>query len=83
MSAAYAPNMDVPKEEFPADLPIDIETEDINWENFERWMAHDPLTMIEDVQHQQPLRDLMCSSSMSDDGMNTTCSLELEPYMND
>ena len=58
MSAAYAPNMDVSEGEFPADLPIDIETGDINWENFERWMSHDPLTMIEDVQYQQPLRDL-------------------------
>ena len=58
MSAAYAPNMDVEAGDFPADLPIDIQTGDINWENFERWMEHDPLTMIEDVQHQVPLRHL-------------------------
>ena len=58
MSAAYAPNMDVSDGDFPADLPIDIETGEINWSNFERWMEHDPLTMIEAIEHQTPLRNL-------------------------
>ena len=58
MSAAYAPNMDVSDGEFPADLPIDIETGEIIGRNFERWMEHDPLTMIEAIEHQTPLRDL-------------------------
>ena len=58
MSAAYAPNIDVSKGTFPADLPIDIDSGEINWEHFERWMEHDPLTMIEEVEYQRPLRDL-------------------------
>ncbi len=58
MSAAYAPNIDVVDGEFPADLPINIATGEINWQNFERWMEHDPLTMIEAVEHQIPLRSL-------------------------
>ena len=34
MSAAYAPKKDVTDGKFPADLPLDIETGEINWENF-------------------------------------------------
>ena len=58
MSAAYAPNMDHTEGAFPADLPIDIETGEIHWENFERWMAHDPLTLLEEKNHQQALAEL-------------------------
>ena len=50
--------MNVSDEEFPADIPIDIQTGEISWQNFERWMEHDPLTMIEAVEHQIPLRSL-------------------------
>ena len=58
MSAAYAPNMNLSEGVFPADLPINIETGEICWENFERWMAHDPLTLLEEKPHQQALSQL-------------------------
>lgn len=62
MSAAYAPKNDldieVVSDVFPAHLPIDIETGEINWANFEEWMAHDPLNLLEDSSHQSSLRSL-------------------------
>lgn len=62
MSAAYAPNEDIidglVTDVFPAHLPIDIETGEIHWANFEEWMAHDPLTLLEESEHQAALRDL-------------------------
>ena len=58
MSASYAPNVEVAPGTFPADLPIDFETGEINWPNFERWMAHDPLTLLEEEVHQTALHQL-------------------------
>lgn len=58
MSAAYAPDISLAPGDFPADIPIDIQTGEIKWESFERWMDHDPLTMIEAVEYQISLRSL-------------------------
>ncbi len=58
MSAAYAPKEEIVKGEFPADLPINIETGEIHWANFERWMEHDPLTLLEEEGHQAALSEL-------------------------
>jgi hypothetical protein len=58
MSAAYAPNMNLSEDTFPADLPIDLDTGEIIWENFERWMTHDPLALLEEKTHQQALAQL-------------------------
>lgn len=62
MSAAYDPNEalidGLVTEHFPAHLPIDIETGEIHWSHFEEWMAHDPLTLLEESAHQHALRGL-------------------------
>ena len=56
MSAAYSPNVE--NQEFPADLPIDISSGTVYPEVFERWLAHDPLVLIEDLAHQKALRSM-------------------------
>ena len=56
MSAAYSPN--VHNEDFPADLPIDIEFGTVHPEVFDRWLQHDPLVLIEESAHQKALRSM-------------------------
>ena len=56
MSASYSPN--VQNVDFPADLPIDYQRGEVNLEVFQQWLAHDPIELIKEEQHQQALRDL-------------------------
>ena len=63
MSAAYTPNMEVcpngvVEDAFPAEVPINISTGEIQWGIFEEWMSHDPLTLIEESSHQESLSSL-------------------------
>lgn len=55
MSASYSPNLE---NDFPADIPIDIETGAIDWEVFRSWKQHDPVEMIENQQYQKALKSL-------------------------
>lgn len=56
MSAAYAPNMT--NNDFPADLPFDYHKGIIDFARFQSWEQYDPLTLIEQPNHQQALRKL-------------------------
>lgn len=55
MSASYSPNLE---NEFPADIPIDLQTGQIKWEVFSFWKKHDPVEMIEKKEHQEALHSL-------------------------
>jgi Enterochelin esterase and related enzymes len=44
MSACYSPN---PESEFGFDLPFDLETGEIREDVWQRWLAHDPVRMVE------------------------------------
>jgi S-formylglutathione hydrolase FrmB len=53
MSACYSPNENA---ELKFDLPFDLETGEINWQVWERWLAHDPVRMVE--KHTDNLKSL-------------------------
>jgi len=44
MSACYSPN---PESEFGFDLPFDLETGEIRFDIWEKWLAHDPVRLVE------------------------------------
>ncbi|HSQ59574.1 MAG TPA: alpha/beta hydrolase-fold protein [Acidobacteriota bacterium] len=52
MAACYSPNPDAPP--LYCDLPFDLETGALRPDVFERWLAHDPLRMVE--RHAEGLR---------------------------
>ena len=61
MSAAYVPDVDSvsdPEKDFPAQLAIDIQTGDIQWPIFQKWLAHDPISLIDMELHQENLKAL-------------------------
>ncbi len=53
MSACYSPNPDSP---LGFDLPVDLETGELIPETWARWLAHDPVHLVED--HTEALRSL-------------------------
>jgi len=55
MAACYSPNPAAP---LGVDLPLVPETGEIREDIFAKWLAHDPLRMIEDPQHADALRGL-------------------------
>ena len=58
MSAAYA--SDLSSEGFPARIPVNYETGEIDFEAFLSWETHDPIQLIERPEIQQALRQLKC-----------------------
>jgi pimeloyl-ACP methyl ester carboxylesterase len=56
MSAAYTPN--VQAVDFPADLPIDIHSGRVDFDVFQRWMAHDPIELLCNADYQEALMSL-------------------------
>jgi enterochelin esterase family protein len=44
MSACYSPN---PSSEFGFDLPFDLATGEIRWDIWKKWLAHDPVRLVE------------------------------------
>lgn len=56
MSAAYDP--DPEREDFPARLPVDWQTGQIDFDAFLGWRRHDPIAMVEDEGVQAALRGL-------------------------
>ena len=56
MSASYSPN--IKKDGFPAELPINYQNGEVDLSVFERWIAHDPIQLIEEPEHQKALREL-------------------------
>lgn len=55
MSASYSPNLE---NEFPADIPIDIQSGKIDWDVFNSWKQNDPVEMIENTDYQEALKSL-------------------------
>lgn len=55
MAACYSPD---PAEPMGIALPFDPETCELRPEVWERWLAWDPLRMVEDARHQEALRGL-------------------------
>jgi len=58
MAAAYDPNPAAKPGEYPATLPLDLETGAVDFEAYQRWRAHDPLTRIDDPKAQASLQAL-------------------------
>jgi enterochelin esterase family protein len=50
MSACYSPNGDA------LDLPFDLETGEVRWDVWERWLEHDPVRLVE--KHVENLKSL-------------------------
>lgn len=57
MSAAYSPN---PSRDFPEnfDLPMDVFTSELRPDVWKRWLANDPVVMIEQKKYQAALKQL-------------------------
>ncbi len=55
MSACYSPNPGSPT---GFDLPFDLHTGKLRPEVWQRWLAHDPLTMLEQPEHRAALRQM-------------------------
>lgn len=58
MSAAYSPDLE--QRDFPAKLPFDYKEGTIDFAHFQSWAIHDPITLIEQNQHQEALKRLKC-----------------------
>ena len=58
MSAAYDP--DIENDVFPAKLPFDYNKGTIDFDRFRSWARFDPLTLIEEPQNQESLKNLKC-----------------------
>jgi enterochelin esterase-like enzyme len=56
MSAAYSPDPDAP--DFPARLPVDWRTGEVDFDTFAAWRAHDPIRCVEEPATQEALRGL-------------------------
>lgn len=55
MAASYAPD---PAARFGISLPVDLHTAEVDEAQWQRWLAHDPLTVIGDPAAQEQLRQL-------------------------
>jgi len=56
MAASYAPDPDAP---LGISIPVDLHTAEVDEAQWKRWLAHDPLHIIEDSAAQAQLRSLM------------------------
>lgn len=55
MAASYAPDPDAP---LGVSLPVDLHTCEVDEAQWQRWLAHDPLTIVDDPAAQDQLRKL-------------------------
>jgi S-formylglutathione hydrolase FrmB len=55
MAASYDPDPSAPR---GIRLPVDLDTAELDEERWARWVAHDPVHMIEDLECQENLRSL-------------------------
>jgi len=55
MAASYDPDPETPR---GITLPVDLETCELDESRWARWLAHDPVVMVEDPRYQENLRSL-------------------------